>query len=211
MDASPEPIVQPEIHLLARMDAPAEPALPWQTFPRDWHGTPLADSVGAGFRLATDGRWLRFEARCLLHPGPPLPGAAPGAFTPQLWTRDVAELFLGEAETSRYTEWNLSPQGAWWAQSFLARRSPEPGYTPPALVRTWTTPHPSGSRGWQAGLMFPLPTGFPLSRLRLNVTMILGEAPRRHLATIALAGSPPDFHLVESFPAPVIKQAAPPG
>jgi hypothetical protein len=207
MDAPPRTIVQPQIHLLGRLEDVADLDLPWQNFSQDWDEAPVPDSIGAGFRLSTDGRRFRFEARSFLPPAQPVPGSACGVFMEELWTQDVGELFLGEDGSTRYTEWNLSPHGAWWAQGFRSRRIRDPDYAPPPQVKTWVTQGTEGSHGWQAGLSFPLPPDLPVSSLRLNVTMILGHPLRRYLAAVVQPGSAPDFHLPESFPKPTLRSA----
>jgi hypothetical protein len=204
MQDAPCTIFPPVIHLLTELGEPSLHGLPWQCFPHDWHGIPVPSSIGAAFRLASDGRWLRFEARAGTPPSPPAPGEISGAFREELWTRDVAEVFLAEEGSTQYTEWNLSPHGAWWAQGFAAPRVRAPDFAPPDSVKTWHEHAPD--LGWSAGILFPLPPNADLESLRINVTMILGNGPRRYFATAILPGATPDFHIIKWFPKPTLKK-----
>lgn len=75
--------------------------------------------------FATDGQYLWFLAarnrEATVHPD-----ARPGQFQPELWRYDLAEWFLASGEGTNYWEFNLAPNGAWWACAFTdVRRANE--------------------------------------------------------------------------------------
>ena len=69
------------------------------------------------------------QAPALIHPA-----AQSGQFQPELWMYDVVEFFIATADGSRYMEFNLCPNGAWWAESFSAPRVIDE--TAPSLYRS---------------------------------------------------------------------------
>ncbi|MES2708233.1 MAG: hypothetical protein V4726_16690 [Verrucomicrobiota bacterium] len=128
--------------------------LPWQT-----------ESTAPASRLSPEVRW-RIEGGALVwEMRLPLPLAGPGTFrtdadgfTEGLWTQDVAEGFIAEAGTGHYTEYNLSPAGAWWACCYTAprlRRSPQPDWERTGILAetVWTETH------WLGRMICPLPPG----------------------------------------------------
>lgn len=121
---------------------------------------------------------------------------------------DVAEFFLTDPTTGRYVEFNLSPNGAWWSQSFSAPRVPDGQGLVPG-VETFAELAPDG--GWVAAMA--IPRGFLESELkfgdssRLNVCFILGSPEQRFLSAANLGGGEPDFHRPERFSRLVFKDA----
>lgn len=166
---------------------------------KDWRGVPL--DVPAGFALARDDMRLWFIAThrrpAVLHPR-----SRPGAFLAGLWEYDVAELFIADPSGSRYFEFNLAPNGAWWSCEFKGPRVREEE-TDVAMpeVATFSELAPDG--GWVAAMAIPL----DLLRARLdfgpecsaNVTFILGHPEPRYLTATDLGGGDPDFHRPERF------------
>jgi len=195
-------IFQPILHLLTNVRSPGALELPWQWFSTIWSGQPFSSQ--AGFRLCSDGQFLRFEAQTTIPAREPMPGETRGAFLENLWTRDVAELFVA-GEGSTYTEWNLSPHGAWWAQGFNGQRVRIDDFTRPGPIETWAEPTEAG--GWRAGLIFPLAPELRLEELRLNITMIFGTGEsRNYLATVTLPDAAPDFHIINCYPKPILEK-----
>jgi hypothetical protein len=114
-----------------------------------------------------------------------------------LWTRDVAEVFLGTGDGS-YVEWNLGPRGSWWAQGYRAYRDADSGFRRPEGVESWGRPW---GPGWEGGLVFPWNHEAD-AVWRLNVTSILGTrtGATRWFALAAIPEAEPDFHRVDRFP-----------
>lgn len=165
----------------------------------DLNGTPL--EAPAAFSMVTDARHLWFIANhrkpALLHPH-----ARPGAFQPELWRYDVAELFLADPVSGRYFEFNLAPNGAWWSCEFTVPRvRAEESEIAMPEVATFSEMAPDGS--WLAAMAIPLE--LLKARLdfgpgtRLNVAMILESPQQRFLSAVNLGEGPPDFHQPEKF------------
>lgn len=166
----------------------------------DWHGASV--SPPAGYVLAADARRLWFIAHHR-KPAELHPQARPGDFQAGLWQYDVAELFLADPASGRYFEFNLSPNGAWWACEFTAPRvrEEEADIVMPE-VATYADMAADGS--WVAAMAIPLDLlqarlDFG-PRTRANVAMILGFPDRIHLSAGDLGGGEPDFHRPQAFP-----------
>ncbi len=176
---------------------------------KDWQGARLEPA--AAYSLAQDGRMLWFIAHhwraAQLHPQ-----ARPGMFQAELWRHDVAELFIADAVSGRYFEFNLAANGAWWSCEFTAprQRAEEMDIAMPE-VATFSDMAADGA--WVAAMAIPL----DLLRARLdfgpqtraNVTMILESPQQRFVSAADLGGGAPDFHQPECFPeitfAPLVK------
>jgi hypothetical protein len=164
---------------------------------KDWHGAPVEPS--AGFSLATDDSRLWFIAHhrkaARLHPQ-----ARPGMFQADLWKHDVAELFIADAASGRYFEFNLAPNGAWWSCEFTAPlvRAEQCDIAMPEVA---TFADMAADGAWVAAMAIPL--DLLKARLdfgphsRANVTFVLGQ---RFLTAADLGGGEPDFHRPEHFP-----------
>ena len=63
------------------------------------------------------------KASALIHPQ-----GRRGVFQEELWKYDAAEFFITTPDKKRYMEFNLSPNGAWWACVFSAPRQVAIGY-----------------------------------------------------------------------------------
>ena len=126
---------------------------PWQT-----------ETTAPG-RPAPEVRWWLENAALVWEMRLPLPLADRGTFrtdadgfTEGLWTQDVAECFIAETGTGHYTEYNLSPAGAWWACRYTApriRRSPQPDWERTGIraETVWTETH------WLGRMVCPLTPG----------------------------------------------------
>jgi hypothetical protein len=157
--------------------------------------------VPAAFSLVADPHYLWFIANHR-KPASVHPLARPGAFQPELWRYDVAELFLSDPVSGRYFEFNLAPNGAWWSCEFTAPRvrAEEVEIAMPE-VATFSEMAADGS--WVAAMALPI----DLLRARLdfgpstrvNVTMILESPHQRFLSAVKLGEGEPDFHQPSKF------------
>jgi hypothetical protein len=156
----------------------------------------------AGFAVVQDPHRLWFIANHR-KPAQIHPLARPGVFQKELWQYDVAELFVTAPDGSRYFEFNLAPNGAWWSCEFTAPRvrAEEIDIAMPE-VATFAELAPDGS--WVAAMAIPL--DLLRARLdfgpesRLNVTMILGTPAQRFISAADLGPGEPDFHQPARFP-----------
>jgi hypothetical protein len=117
-----------------------------------------------------------------------------GDFVEGLWEADVVELFL-MSPSGRYQEWNVSPDGAWWAMSFVGYRQRDSRSTRPEGVVVEVF---HDEESWRAVLSVPrsaLPE--PLTEsTRVHVSGII-HRPDGSSSYLSSAGSPafePDFH-----------------
>lgn len=125
------------------------------------------------------------------------PTATEGAFSTDLWRHHCAEFFLAAPEGAPYIEFNLAPNGAWWACLFTAPRvAAEPAPDLSAIRATGTiTP-----LGWEAEMRVPLPLltacGIPLPACRLAIGAALPQngTARWLTDTPHDATAPADFH-----------------
>lgn len=181
--------------------------LPLLGIATDWHGKNLRPPVA--FTLATDGDKLWFiatrQAATAIHPG-----AEPGAFTAELWKHDVAELFIAAPEGGRYIEFNLAPNGAWWACEFDGVR--EAAVSQPDFGSAIASFHDEvEDDSWLAAMAIPL--GFLREEIsfgsgsRANVAFILNSPKQTFHSAAKLPGDVADFHQPGAFPALVTTEA----
>ncbi len=168
---------------------------PWQQLGHEWFGSPMVPPFEFRFRLTPEA--VVFSARrsspALLHPE-----AREGCFQELLWKYDTAEFFLATAEADRYIEFNLSPNGAWWAAAFTGPRVVNPAMSP---VPTGVVARgQSDDEGWFCEAMIPLdwfremgviPGETPL---RLAAAAILISPEQLFLTTATDVSGQPDFH-----------------
>ena len=172
------------------------PTLP-QQMSRDWYGAAVEPPVSFSFELT--GETLIFRASC---PAPALinPAARPGAFCPELWKYDTAEFFLASPVTGHYLEFNLCPNGAWWAQAFSAPRvaadtpAPEGVLTEAAYTPT----------GWSTQAAIPLTElgrlGLDPRHCLLAAAAIVHSPDYLFLTTADNQTGEPDFHRPACWP-----------
>jgi hypothetical protein len=168
--------------------------LPLMGINSDWNGKPLEPPLG--FTIAADRTNLWFvatrQAPAFHHPG-----ANPESFIEGLWKYDVAELFLADPKSGAYLEFNLAPNGAWWAAAFTAprvRSEVQPDFQ--AAVTAHFTDGGDGT--WFAALA--IPTAFLEANVcfgfgeTANVTCILNSPQQTFHSACKLPGTDPDFH-----------------
>ena len=165
-----------------------------QALSTTWHGSTVLPPFF--FSLYTEGEHLVFHARreapAIVHPL-----AQPGEYREELWRYDVVELFIATPDASRYLEFNLSPNGAWWAAGFSAPRVPLPGFSAGHLdVRTRAAYSPER---WQAEarihLAEPAEWGWRPDACRMAVCAVICRDGRyTYLTTCEQRQGQPDFH-----------------
>jgi hypothetical protein len=174
--------------------------LPMMGMNKDWDGLELRPPLG--FTIASDSSNLWFvsarQAPATCHPR-----SEPGRFLEGLWECDVAELFLADPRSGAYLEFNLAPNGAWWAAKFNAPRARtqiQPDF--PSII----TSHASdfSDETWCSAISIPLP--FLEQEIRFgvdttaNATAILNSPLQTFHSAQKLPGTVPDFHQPASFP-----------
>lgn len=173
--------------------------LPVMGMSSDWYGADLSPPLC--FTIATDSSNLWFVAT---RPAPAScrPGAEPGSFTEGLWEHDVAELFLADPASGAYIEFNLAPNGAWWAAKFNAprvRAEQQPDF-PSIVTSHWED---VADEAWCAAIRVPLTLlekeiGFG-AESTANATAILNSPHQTFHSAHKLPGAEPDFHQPASF------------
>ena len=167
---------------------------------KDWFGNKVPRLVK--FLFWVDDTHLHFLARDENGPGLSHPGSKPSEYQSELWKYDVAEFFLMSADRSRYLEFNLAPNGAWWTSAFTKPREAAPGE--PSSVPGVVTSAEQGDHFWQAAARIPLPWlhahyGFGKDTT-LNATFILKSPDQILLTAGELGDGEPDFHRPDRFP-----------
>ena len=127
----------------------------------------------------------------------------PGKFREKLWERDVIELFVKEDGKSRYQEFNLSPAGEWWSGVFKSARQPEEFDFSRVSPRIHLA---TRDDVWQVALEMPF-SACAVScaeprNLKINICACIGRKHRAFFSAAPLAGSTPDFHQPDAWPAP---------
>ncbi len=176
-------------------------SLPRQELVNDWFGYDVDPC--AEFAFATDGQHLWFLAArnkdACIHPD-----AQPGQFREELWKYDLAEWFLASGDGPNYWEFNLAPNGAWWACAFEDVRRADAEIPAPLAVDTKTV---LTDEGWCVMARIPLNElrGVDIRNCKLATTFIL-ETPNQVFLTTAddLSGEP-DFHRPDTFSTPILK------
>lgn len=163
-----------------------------QQLTHEWYGMAVNAPVHFSFSIEEDALVFRaWQDAAVSLP----PYAVPGAFTEKLWMYDVAEFFIAAADGSRYMEFNLCPNGAWWACVFGAPRAADPAFAAPKGVTTTGAATPAG---WRAAARIPLSElaamGIEPQHCRLAATAILNSPDYLFLTTAEDVSGEPDFH-----------------
>lgn len=168
-----------------------------QKLTHEWYGNAVAAPVEYSFTI--EGEELVFRAAqaapVTLHPK-----AQPGEFTEELWMYDTAEFFVADAEGKQYLEFNLCPNGAWWACAFSAPRVRDASAGVPVGVRTSGTVTPEG---WCCSARIPLAylrsIDINIESCRLAATCILNSPDYQFCTTADDVSGEPDFHRPHSW------------
>lgn len=171
---------------------PSSPKL--QRIEKEWYGTPMEPPYVYCFTHSADG--LEFCAArkktALVHPD-----GVCGAFQPELWRYDAAEFFISTPDGSRYMEFNLSPNGAWWAAVFSAPRQIAKGFEnwrPEGVLATGE----NKMEGWCCRALIPNAVleqaGITPTNCKLTAAAILNSPEQLFLTTALPCDTQPDFH-----------------
>ena len=167
----------------------------------DWSGARITNL--SKFLFWVDDTSFHFLAGQNGSPGLSHPDSKLEEYCPELWKYDVAEFFLLASDKSRYLEFNLAPNGAWWSSAFTSLRVPAPGEpTPAPEVKTSAE---VDTQGWRAHASMPLSwlkKQYGFSELSLlNATFILNSPDQIFVTAGDLGDGEPDFHRPHRFPA----------
>lgn len=172
---------------------------PEQELAREWYGRPVEPPVRYAFTLENGN--LVFTAAqdraVSIHPT-----AKPGEFTEELWKYDTAEFFVANAEATRYLEFNLCPNGAWWACVFTGPRVKDDTAPPLPAVKTRGCIRADGT--WECRAELPVAyleaLGMPPANCRLAAAAIQNSPDYLYLTTSEDQSGEPDFHRPASWP-----------
>ena len=165
-----------------------------QRIEQEWYGKAIEPPYVYCFTLSADG--LEFcaarKAPALIHPD-----GQCGAFQAELWRYDAAEFFISTPDGGRYMEFNLSPNGAWWAAVFSGPRQITPGFEnwqPGGVMATGE----SNGDSWQCRALIPhavlQEAGIDPRDCRLTAAAILNSPEQVFLTTALPCDTQPDFH-----------------
>ncbi|MFI3242625.1 MAG: hypothetical protein R3Y56_00050 [Akkermansia sp.] len=175
----------------------AKPVCP-QCLDREWFGAEVLPALM--FSFCIEGDELVFcasqKAPALLHPE-----ASLGKFQELLWKYDTAEFFIAKEDCSRYLEFNLSPNGAWWSEIFTDPRVVDESAIQIAPTRCEACCDESG---WSCSARIPmadlLAMGLDPRRSRMAVCAILASPQQIFLTSADKMEGVPDFHRLPDWP-----------
>ena len=161
---------------------------------KEWYGNSMEPPYSFSMQLTAGGRVFRAAraAAASVHPE-----AREGEFREELWKYDAAEFFISTPSGDQYMEFNLSPNGAWWAAVFCAPRQVAPGYEGwiPAGVQATGS---SNSEGWSCRALIPTAAleqvGISPADCKLAAAAILKSPEQVFLTTALPCNTQPDFH-----------------
>ena len=166
----------------------------WQELSVEWYGGRVCPPFE--FHLQRTAEELVLRARRAA-PAVVHPAAAPGVFQEELWRYDVVELFIATADARRYLEFNLCPNGAWWAAGFTEPRVKLAGFDARSLRPALHAEMQPG--GWSCSAALPLaalrPWGWLPEGGRLAACAVLcREGEYTYLTSCEQRAGKPDFH-----------------
>ena len=163
-----------------------------QQLTHEWYGNAIAAPVEYSFTV--EGEYLVFRASQAA-PVSIHPEAVPGEFKEELWVYDAAEFFVADADAKQYLEFNLCPNGAWWACAFNAPRVRDAAAGVPVGV---ITSGDVSATGWSCSACIPLSylrsIDIDVTSGRLAATCILNSPDYLFLTTSDDQSGEPDFH-----------------
>ena len=126
-----------------------------------------------------------------------LTGSSHGSVVEGLWEADVLELFIKDP-SGEYFEFNVSPQGAWWATRLSSYRIRAKDFVLPRVLSVETT---KGDGEWSSVVSIdrsslPWDVGNEAS---MHVSGISHRGGARYLSSNRVIGVEPDFHHRDAF------------
>ena len=159
----------------------------------EWYGNKMEPPYTFSLQLTEAGLLFKAEraAAASVHPE-----ARPGEFREELWKYDAAEFFITTPSGDKYMEFNLSPNGAWWASVFCAPRVVAAGYEhwrPQVQASGQST-----EEGWACEALIPTAAleqvGITPADCKLAVCAILSSPKQVFLTSALPCDTQPDFH-----------------
>lgn len=174
-----------------------------QSLNREWGGSELSPPLEFFFTI--EGGELVFhvthKAPALLHPDAKL-----GQFQEFLWKYDTAEFFIAKEDCSRYLEFNLSPNGAWWSMIFTDPRLIDESAI--QIVPNSCTAHYT-AEGWTCSARIPMKALIAMDLdprcSRMAVCAILSSPNQLFLTSADKIEGVPDFHRLPDWPLSEVK------
>lgn len=165
-----------------------------QSIAHEWYGQAVEPPYTYSFRLTAEGLEFRAARNAVakVHPE-----SSSGVFRTELWRYDAAEFFITTPGGERYMEFNLSPNGAWWAAVFCAPRQVAAGFEQwePAGVQAEGE---NQATGWRCRALIPTAVlkevGICPENCRLAACAILNSPEQVFLTTALPCNTQPDFH-----------------
>ena len=160
---------------------------------KEWYGNSMEPPYCFSMQLTDEGLIFRAAraAAASVHPV-----ARPGEFREELWKYDAAEFFITTPSGDKYMEFNLSPNGAWWASVFSAPRVVAAGYEnwrPQVQASGQST-----EEGWECAALIPTAAleqvGITPADCKLAVCAILSSPQQVFLTSALPCDTQPDFH-----------------
>ena len=181
----------------------AAPTTETQALQTDWHGSAVQPPFRFRFHVEDDILvfYAARNASAVIHPT-----ARPGTWQEELWRYDVVEFFIATPDAARYLEFNLCPNGAWWAAGFTEPRVPLPGFN--ARLLTPATRGKLTPTDWECEARLRLPSlqqwGWELTDCRMAACAVLCREGRyTYLTTCEQRIGKPDFHHPWDWEAPL--------
>ena len=162
---------------------------------KDWFEEPIFPPFHSNFQRVGENFLFTASRAAKAQPHPP---SVEGAFQPELWKYDVAEIFLLEPCSGRYLEINLAPNGGWWACWFDDVRVPSPQQPDFSGI---TAEGKISDSYWEASIRLPLSLFESPATLQYNVTAIMNSPEQLFLTAFPLGPAEPDFHQPSGFQA----------
>ncbi len=169
-----------------------------QLLDKEWFGNSVVPALNFSFVIEGDELVFRVAqaAPALLHPEAQL-----GKFQELLWKYDTAEFFIAKEDCSRYLEFNLSPNGAWWSEIFTDPRVVDETaiqIAPTHCEAQWD------ESGWSCSARIPMADlismGLDPRSSRVAVCAILQSPEQIFLTSADKTEGVPDFHRLPDWP-----------
>lgn len=172
--------------------------VPVQVLDKEWFGREVCPPLEFSFVIEGDELVFRAaqKAAALLHPD-----ASLGGFQEMLWKYDTAEFFIAKPDCSRYLEFNLSPNGAWWSMIFTAPRVVD---DTAIQIAPSSCEAQCDESGWVCTARIPMADliamGLDPRSSRMAVCAILESPEQIFLTTADNVRGIPDFHKLADWP-----------